>query len=65
MVCSVGWNPTFNNKEKSVEAYLMHDFKESASSGFYGEEMALLLCAYIRPELPFKTLGEFLSVIFS
>eukprot|EP00954_Amorphochlora_amoebiformis_P011199 876679-Amorphochlora_amoeboformis.AAC.1 len=33
---SVGWNPHFKNKEKTVEAYLVNEFKED----FYGTKSA-------------------------
>lgn len=30
---SIGWNPVFDNAEKTIEAYLIHDF---AGEEFYG-----------------------------
>ena len=40
-VLSIGWNPHFNDlKERTVEAYLCHDF---GGRDFYGEEMKLLV----------------------
>ncbi|KAL5174799.1 Bifunctional riboflavin kinase/FMN phosphatase [Glycine soja] len=47
MVMSIGWNPYFNNKEKTIEPWLLHDFNED----FYGEELRLVIVGYIRPEL--------------
>jgi len=33
---SIGWNPQFKNKEKTVEAYLVNEFPED----FYGTTQA-------------------------
>eukprot|EP00854_Cymbomonas_tetramitiformis_P002360 gene2360-3090_t len=52
MVMSIGWNPYFDNKQKSVEPWLLHEFPED----FYGEELRLLVDHYIRPEANFTTL---------
>jgi len=47
MVMSIGWNPYFDNTEKTVEPWLLHDFGED----FYGEELRLAIVGYIRPEV--------------
>ncbi|KAF2586365.1 hypothetical protein F2Q70_00034753 [Brassica cretica] len=47
MVMSIGWNPYFNNTEKTIEPWLLHDFTED----FYGEELCLIIVGYIRPEV--------------
>ncbi|KAE9458999.1 hypothetical protein C3L33_09115, partial [Rhododendron williamsianum] len=39
MVMSVGWNPYFNNAEKTIEPWLLHEFGDD----FYGEDLPLLL----------------------
>ena len=31
---SIGWNPTFDNDEKTIEAFLIHDFE---GQDFYDE----------------------------
>lgn len=54
MVMSVGWNPVFDNKEKTCEPWLLHDFGEGAS--FYGTEIRLVAVAFIRPEANFPSL---------
>lgn len=28
MVMSIGWNPFYNNKEKTAEPWILHDFDE-------------------------------------
>eukprot|EP00250_Pteridium_aquilinum_P020769 c2493_g1_i1 orf=116-1414(+) len=52
MVMSVGWNPYFDNTEKTVEPWLLHEFPED----FYGEELRLVVVGYIRPEANFPSL---------
>ncbi|PKA61545.1 riboflavin kinase [Apostasia shenzhenica] len=47
MVMSIGWNPYFNNIEKTVEPWLLHEFSED----FYGEDLRLIVVGYIRPEV--------------
>ncbi|CAN0282080.1 unnamed protein product, partial [Ectocarpus sp. 13 AM-2016] len=69
-VISVGWNPYFDNKSKTVvppvfiyfppptaalqEPHLLHEFDQD----FYGEKLHVLLCGFIRKELNFNSLGE-------
>jgi hypothetical protein len=45
-VLSIGWNPTFHNEKRTVEAYLCHDFERD----FYGADMRLIVCGYVRPQ---------------
>ena len=52
MVMSIGWNPYFKNERRTVEPWILHDFGRD----FYGEELRLVVCAYIRPEANFTTL---------
>ncbi|MQM12867.1 hypothetical protein Taro_045784 [Colocasia esculenta] len=52
MVMSIGWNPYFNNTEKTIEPWLLHEFEED----FYGEELSLAIIGYIRPEANFPSL---------
>jgi len=56
---SVGWNPQFNNKEKTVEAYLVNEFKED----FYGEAMHLMICGYVRPQVKFDGIDSLKDAI--
>ncbi|KAJ0568925.1 putative riboflavin kinase [Helianthus annuus] len=49
MVMSIGWNPYFDNTEKTIEPWLLHKFDED----FYGEELHLVIVGYIRPEVCF------------
>lgn len=49
-VLSLGYNPHFKNEEETVEVYLMHKFDDM----FYGAEMRLLICGFLRPQWEFK-----------
>ncbi|KAI9112882.1 hypothetical protein K1719_016199 [Acacia pycnantha] len=59
IVMSIGWNPYFNNEEKTIEPWLLHDFKED----FYGEELRLVIVGYIRPEANFPCLESLVAKI--
>ncbi|XP_024537122.1 bifunctional riboflavin kinase/FMN phosphatase isoform X1 [Selaginella moellendorffii] len=59
MVMSVGWNPYFDNAEKTVEPWLLHEFPED----FYGEELRLIVVGYIRPEANFSSLEDLINKI--
>ena len=52
MVMSIGFNPYYNNTEKTAEPWLLHEFKDN----FYDQELRLLICGYLRPEANFTTL---------
>ncbi|PSS24689.1 Riboflavin kinase [Actinidia chinensis var. chinensis] len=58
-VMSIGWNPYFNNAEKTIEPWLLHDFDED----FYGEELRLAIVGYIRPEANFESLESLIEKI--
>ncbi|KAF0699277.1 Aste57867_10151 [Aphanomyces stellatus] len=60
-VASVGWNPFFQNKEKTIEPHLLHEFK----ADFYGAKLNLVLCAYLRPEENFPSLDALIDAIQS
>ncbi|WVZ87997.1 hypothetical protein U9M48_034559 [Paspalum notatum var. saurae] len=59
MVMSIGWNPYFDNSEKTVEPWLLHNFGED----FYGEELRLAIVGYIRPEANFPSLESLIERI--
>ena len=59
MVMSIGWNPFYKNKERTCEPWILHDFE----SDFYGEELRLVVCAYIRPEQNFTSLEDLVARI--
>lgn len=59
MVMSIGFNPYYNNTEKTAEPWLLHDFKDN----FYGQTLRLLVCGYLRPEANFTTLDALVKRI--
>ena len=59
MVMSIGFNPYYNNTEKTAEPWLLHEFAED----FYDEELRLVVCGYIRPEANFTTLDALVQRI--
>ncbi|KAH1066021.1 hypothetical protein J1N35_031008 [Gossypium stocksii] len=59
MVMSIGWNPYFNNAEKTIEPWLLHEFTED----FYGEELRLVIVGYLRPEVNFPSLESLIAKI--
>jgi len=56
---SIGWNPVYDNPERTVEAYLVHDFGEKL---FYDDQLELKLISYVRAEALF---GDFDSLILA
>ncbi|MBN3282887.1 RIFK kinase, partial [Polyodon spathula] len=61
MVMSIGWNPYYKNKKKSMETHIIHTFKED----FYGEILSIVIVGYIRPEKSFETLDSLIAAIHS
>ncbi|KAH8277271.1 hypothetical protein KR026_008249 [Drosophila bipectinata] len=59
MVLSIGWNPFYNNKEKSVETHMLHDF----NCDLYGETLKICIVGYLRPERSFESLQELIDAI--
>jgi FAD synthase len=47
---SIGWNPVYDNPEKTIEAYLIDDTLEE----FYGEHLLIEVKAFIRAEALFS-----------
>ena len=52
MVMSIGYNPFYGNTHKTAEPWILSDFPEP----FYGSEIRLVVCSYIRPETNFTSL---------
>lgn len=51
MVVSIGYNPFYDNKEKSVEIHIINEFNKN----FYGAKIRYTILGYIRPELNYTT----------
>jgi riboflavin kinase len=56
---NVGYVPSFDNRELSIEAHLLHEFSED----FYGAQMHLVLLAYLRPERKFVAIDALVAQI--
>ncbi|XP_034115811.1 putative riboflavin kinase isoform X1 [Drosophila albomicans] len=61
MVLSIGWNPFYNNKEKSVETHILHEFK----CDLYGRTLKICIVGYLRPEQNFDSLEALIETINS
>lgn len=59
MVMSIGWNPFYKNKTKSMEVHIIHEFDHD----FYGIQLSICVLGYTRPELDFNSLDELISAI--
>ncbi|XP_060602100.1 riboflavin kinase-like [Ruditapes philippinarum] len=59
MVMSIGWNPYYQNTVKSMETHILHKFKED----FYGSNLKVCLCGYLRTMKNFGSLDELISAI--
>ncbi|KAH9623114.1 hypothetical protein KSS87_013693 [Heliosperma pusillum] len=59
MVMSIGWNPYFDNSEKTIEPWLLQEFDDD----FYEEELRLVVVGYIRPEANFPSLESLIAKI--
>ena len=70
---SIGYNPTYNNKEKTIEPHFIAPPKDSrrhaSSCGetlmaeFYDKPIRLSVVGYLRPELPFEGLEKLIEAI--
>ena len=59
MVCSLGWNPQYNNKSRTLEVHILHHFDYD----FYGSVIRIAICGYIRPEMRFESLQKLIDTI--
>ncbi|XP_043261888.1 riboflavin kinase [Colletes gigas] len=59
MVASIGWNPFYKNKKKTVEVHLLHKFEND----FYGKQIKAIFLDYIRPEKNFTSIEELIKAI--
>jgi len=71
--CSIGFNPYYGNKSKTVEPHLIaprdSEHRHQSSCGetllgeFYDQPIRLTLVGYLRPELPFEGVEKLVSAI--
>lgn len=59
MVMSIGWNPFYGNRKKSMETHILHKFDKD----FYGEILKVIIVGYIRPEQDYKSLDALIEAI--
>lgn len=59
---SVGWNPVYDNKVKTVEAYVITDHQ---LDDFYDEVVSVELLKYIRPEALYDDFDALIIAISS
>jgi FAD synthase len=57
---SIGWNPVYDNPEKTIEVYIMHDFGDL---DFYGEHFEIDLKSFMRAEALFPTFDDLILAI--
>ncbi len=57
---SIGWNPVYENSEKTVEVFLIHSFDDK---DFYGENLIVELKSFIRAEALFSTFNDLILAI--
>jgi len=59
MVMSVGWNPFYQNKKKSMETHILHKF----TSDFYNSTLSVIMTGYIREEKDYESLDALVADI--
>lgn len=57
---SIGWNPVYENDQKTVEVFLIHDFE---GEEFYGHTLSVSLQNYIRAEALFANFDALILAI--
>ncbi|XP_055902805.1 putative riboflavin kinase [Eupeodes corollae] len=59
MVMSVGWNPFYENKQKSMETHILHEYNRD----LYGCLLKVIIVGYLRPEKNFDSLEALVATI--
>ncbi|RWS27789.1 riboflavin kinase-like protein [Leptotrombidium deliense] len=59
MCCSLGTNPYFQNETKSLEVHILNNF----GYDFYGCNLRVAICGFIRGEKNFGSLSELIDAI--
>ncbi|XP_012264136.1 putative riboflavin kinase [Athalia rosae] len=59
MVMSIGWNPFYQNSQKSMETHIMHKFP----GDLYGAELRVVIVGFLRPEVNFDSLEDLIKGI--
>lgn len=56
---SIGWNPFFENKQKSMETHILHHYGRD----LYSCILKVCILGYLRPETNFSSLDELIKAI--
>mmetsp|Transcript_18447 Transcript_18447/g.18115 ORF Transcript_18447/g.18115 Transcript_18447/m.18115 type:complete len:142 (-) Transcript_18447:56-481(-) len=56
---SIGWNPSYDNSHRTIEAYILEEF----DNDFYGESLKINLTHYIRAESNYSSLDHLIMAI--
>ncbi|KAL7032115.1 hypothetical protein ACKWTF_007224 [Chironomus riparius] len=59
MVMSIGWNPYYHNKHKSMETHILHKYGRD----LYGSLLKVCIIGYLRPEQNFDNLEALIAAI--
>ncbi|PRT54068.1 Riboflavin kinase [Wickerhamiella sorbophila] len=59
MVMSIGWNPFYDNKQKSAEVHIIHQFPDS----FYGAAIKIVVLGFIRNEQSYDSVDALIEDI--
>ena len=57
-VVSIGWNPFYKNEKRTIEVHLLAQMDD-----FYGENLHVLLCGFLRNECNFNSVDDLISCI--
>jgi riboflavin kinase len=58
-VLSIGYNPQFKNKERTLEVYILHEYADD----FYGELLGVVITAYLRPQESYPSMDDLITAI--
>lgn len=59
MVMSIGYNPFYKNKQKSMETHVMHSFDKD----LYDSVLKVCILHHLRPETDFRSLDDLIEAI--
>ncbi|XP_046410047.1 putative riboflavin kinase isoform X2 [Neodiprion pinetum] len=59
MVMSIGWNPFFQNTQKSMETHIIHKYP----GDLYGLELRVVILGFLRPEADFTSIEDLIAEI--
>jgi riboflavin kinase len=59
-VLSIGYNPQFENKERTCEVYILKEFADD----FYGSTLGIVITTHLRPQRAYSGLEELKKAIW-